>query len=212
MTEDEAKALLAGRYSVSRETMLRLSAFVELLRTESEHQNLIARGTFDHIWSRHILDSAQLVDFAPSAKTWLDLGTGAGFPGLIVAALSPAAVTMVDSRKLRVEFLMRAAEALKLPSHTEIVCSRVETLVSNTYDAISARAFAPLDRLLDIAARFAASHTRWVLPKGRNAQSELDKIRESWQGLFHVEPSLTDPESGIIVAEQVRQVRGKRGK
>ncbi|HEX8400978.1 MAG TPA: 16S rRNA (guanine(527)-N(7))-methyltransferase RsmG [Allosphingosinicella sp.] len=212
MTEDEAKALLASRYFVPRETMIRLSNFVELLRTESERQNLIARATFDHIWSRHILDSAQLVEFAPSARTWLDLGTGAGFPGLIVAALGEAAVTMVDSRKLRVEFLIRAAETLKLPSHTRIICSRVETLKPKICDAISARAFAPLDRLLDIAAPFAAPQTRWVLPKGRNAQSELDKIRESWQGLFHVEPSLTDPESGIIVAEQVRQVRGKRGK
>ncbi len=210
MSEEEAQALLAERFHVPRETLARLAAFVDLLRSDNERQNLIARGTFDNIWSRHILDSAQLVRFVPDdAETWLDLGTGAGFPGLVVAAIHPARLTMVESRRLRVEFLLRAAEVLALPPETRILCTPVERMEQASFDVISARAFAPLDRLLDLAQRFAAPETRWVLPKGRNAQSELDAVRKSWQGMFHVEPSLTDPEAGIIVAEQVsRKGRG----
>ncbi len=207
MTEEEARKLLTDRFGVSRGTLARLSAFVDLLRSESETQNLIARGTFDTIWSRHILDSAQLVALAPNAASWLDLGTGAGFPGLIIAAIHPAQVTMIESRRLRVDFLQRAASLLELPPKTRVLCNKVERVGAAVFDAISARAFAPLDRLLELGQRFAAPQTRWVLPKGRNAQSELDAVRASWQGMFHVEPSLTDPAAGIVVAERVTRLR-----
>jgi 16S rRNA (guanine527-N7)-methyltransferase len=209
MTEEEARRYLTDELAVPRETLDRVADFVELLRSESDQQNLIARGTYDTIWSRHILDSAQLVRFAPAARTWIDLGSGAGFPGLIVAAIHPAEVTLVESRRLRVDFLTRAAEVLGLPSRTRIVGDKVERLEPATYEVISARAFAPLDRLLDLSQRFAAPTTRWVLPKGRNAQSELDAVRRSWQGMFHVEPSLTDPDAGIILAERVSRRGGK---
>ena len=211
MTEEEARRILMKRFDVSRETLVRISAFVDLLRAENERQNLISQTTSEHIWSRHVLDSAQLLRFMPQcAGTWLDLGTGAGFPGLIIAAMNPIQVTMIESRRLRVDFLQRAAETLGLPGSTQILCERVERLDLPHQDVISARAFAPLERLFDLAQRFAASETRWVLPKGRNAQSELDAARASWQGMFHVEPSLTDPEAGIIIAERVqRKGRGE---
>jgi 16S rRNA (guanine527-N7)-methyltransferase len=208
LTEAEVRELLVSEFNVSRETLDRLSAFLELLRGESDRQNLVSRGTLDVIWSRHILDSVQLVRFAPNAGTWLDLGTGAGFPGLIIAAVHPARMTMVESRKLRVEFLTRAASVLGVSLSTRIICDRVERIETATYDVISARAFAPLETLLTLGQRFAAPQTRWVLPKGRAAQSEVDAVLGSWQGVFHVEPSITDPEAGIIVAEQVSRVRG----
>ncbi len=115
---------------------------------------------------------------------------------------------MVESRRLRVDFLQRAAELLQLPPTTKIICDRVERISPQPFDAISARAFAPLERLLTLAQPFAAPETRWVLPKGRNAYAELEAARKSWHGEFHVEPSLTDPEAGIIVAEGV-SARGK---
>lgn len=210
MTNDDADRLLVEMFGVSRETLERISAFEALLRAENERQNLVSRATMDNIRVRHTLDSVQLIRHAPrEADTWLDLGSGAGFPGLIIASVYKAAVTMVESRRLRVDFLHRAADVLQLPTSTRIVHSRVESLESDTYDVISARAFAPLGRLFDIAHRFAAPQTRWVLPKGRSAQSELDAVGDTWQGMFHVEPSLTDPEAGIIVAEQVmRRGRG----
>lgn len=206
MTEEEAIAGL----DVPHETFERLSAFVVLLRDENERQNLVSRGTLERIWSRHIYDSAQLCRFA-EGRTWIDLGTGAGFPGLVVAALRKGGVTLVESRKLRVEFLHRAAATLDIAERTEILCARADTLPPRPFDVISARAFAPLHKLLQTGLRFSNDDTVWILPKGRNAQSELDAVQSSWQGDFRIEPSLTDPEAGIIVAQGVKP-RGKKGR
>lgn len=211
MDESEARAWLERELSVSRETFDRLDAFVALLREENEVQNLVSRSTLDQVWSRHVVDSAQLLRFVPeNTGNWLDLGTGAGFPGLVIALLHQGAVTMVEARRLRVDFLLRAADALGLRSSTRIVCSKVERFEAAPFDVISARAFAPLPRLLDLSERFGSSGTHWVLPKGKNAKSELEAARASWQGGFRLEPSLTDPDAQIIVAEGVRrQSRGK---
>jgi 16S rRNA (guanine527-N7)-methyltransferase len=208
MNEAEAKAWL----DVPRETLGRLEAFVELLRVENERQNLVSRASLEHVWSRHIIDSAQLARFARSAdEAWLDLGSGAGFPGLIAALLHPGPFTLVESRKLRVDFLARARETLALGERVEIVCSKLEAVEPRRFEVISARAFAPLGRLFELGERFAASTTRWVLPKGRNAKSELEAVESLWQGEFRLEPSVTDPDAQIIVAEQVRRrERGKR--
>jgi 16S rRNA (guanine527-N7)-methyltransferase len=211
MSEDEVRAILQSRFEVSRGTLDRLAAFVELVREGNNRQNLVAQSSLATIWHRHILDSAQLVVHAATAQTWLDLGTGAGFPGIIIAAIHPAKVSMVESRPLRADFLNHAADLMGFGAKVRIICASAEKVEPERHDVISARAFAPLDRLLDIGIRFAAPETRWVLPKGRSAQRELDSVRTSWQGMFHVEPSLTDPESGIIVAEQVsRKNKGHR--
>jgi 16S rRNA (guanine527-N7)-methyltransferase len=210
MTEDEARDWLRSRFDVPRETWARLEQFIALLTDEAARQNLIAASTIPQIWNRHIADSAQLLTFAEQPRrTWLDLGSGAGFPGLIVAALSDAHVTLVDSRRKRVAFLADAAETLGIAHRITLLCSRVETMPTAHYDAISARAFAPLDRLLPIAARFSRPDTIWLLPKGRSAVSELEAARTSWQGAFRIEPSITDPDAAIIVATQVKP-RGNR--
>ncbi|HZG09848.1 MAG TPA: 16S rRNA (guanine(527)-N(7))-methyltransferase RsmG [Allosphingosinicella sp.] len=204
MTEEDAKAAL----NVSGETLERLGRFVDLLRSENSRQNLVSHGTLPTVWARHILDSAQLLRFAPVSGDWLDLGTGAGFPGLVVAALrDQGLVTMVESRRLRVEFLQRAAEILVLGARAEIVCGKVEALPPRPYGVISARAFAPLDKLLRLGLRFSDPNTVWILPKGKNAQSELEGARSSWQGDFRIEPSVTDAEAGIIVAQGVKPKR-----
>jgi 16S rRNA (guanine527-N7)-methyltransferase len=208
MTEAEAAAAL----DVPRETLERLEAFGEYLREENVRQNLVSRGSLATLWSRHIYDSAQLLRFAPTpAERWLDLGTGAGFPGLIVAALHPARITLVEARKLRVEFLRRAAEVLGVAGKVEILCSKVEAIDAGPFEVISARAFAPLDKLLSLAIRFSTPRTTWILPKGRNAKSELEAARRSWQGEFRIEPSLTDADAGIVVAQGVSpRSKGKR--
>jgi 16S rRNA (guanine527-N7)-methyltransferase len=119
----------------------------------------------------------------------------------------------VESRKLRGDFLRRASALLGIEHRTTIRCARVETLPSETFDVISARAFAPLDNLLALAERFAAPETHWVLPKGRNAKSELEAIESLWQGDFRLEPSLTDAEAQIIVARRVRRrIRERQGR
>lgn len=207
MDEAEARAAL----DVPRETMERLEAFIQRLKAENQCQNLVSSASLDHIWSRHILDSAQLLRFAPHhAESWLDLGSGAGFPGLVIAMLHRGKVVLVEARRLRAEFLRTAAALLGIGQRVEIVCARVETLAERPFDVISARAFAPLGRLLTLGERFSTEETRWILPKGRNAKSELDAVRSSWQGDFRLEPSLTDPDARIVIASQVR--RRKREK
>lgn len=202
MEEDEARRLL----DVPRETLDRLDVFAGLLREESERQNLVSKASLATLWERHILDSAQLVRFAsPDARSWLDLGTGAGFPGLMVPLFHSASVVLIESRRLRAEFLRTAAATLGVSDRVEILCARLDTVATRTFDVISARAFAPLPKLLGLAERFSTSGTIWILPKGRNAKSELEAARSSWQGDFHLEPSLTDAEAQIVVASRVRR-------
>lgn len=201
---DEAQAKL--RLDVPRETIERMEAFEALLRAENERQNLVSKGSLDTLWTRHILDSVQLVHFAPAeACSWLDLGTGAGFPGLMVPLFHPANVVLVESRKLRADFLRSAASVLGIAEKVEILCARLEGIPARPFDVISARAFAPLPKLLALAERFSTSGTIWILPKGRNAKSELEAARSSWQGDFRLEPSLTDAEAQIVVASGVRR-------
>jgi len=208
MTEEEVKAVLETDFGVPRETMARLERFAELLRAANADQNLVSAASLDHLWERHFLDSAQLIRFAPDPQaSWVDLGSGAGFPGMVVALLHPGPVALVEERRLRVDFLRDVAAALGL--RVEIVGARVERLDPRPFDVISARAFAPLDRLLDLGTRFSTTNSVWILPKGRNAQSELEALESSWQGDFRLEHSLTDPEAGIIVAEGVKRA-GKR--
>ena len=206
MDEGEARAWVERECDVSRETMAKLDAFADLLRAENERQNLVSRGTLDQLWLRHIADSAQLLRFAPAGASWLDLGTGAGFPGLIVAALHDGPVTLVEERRLRADFLQRAAEAMGL--RVEILHARAERVPARPFDVISARAFAPLEKLLSLGTAFSTQKSLWLLPKGRNAESELAALDPSWQGEFRLEPSVTDAEAQIIVAERVsRKVR-----
>lgn len=204
MNEAEARTWLKTYCDVSRETFKRLEHFVNLLNEESRRQNLVSVATLPDVWARHIVDSAQLIRFAPDAKRWLDLGSGAGFPGLILSLLHrSAAVTMVESRPRRVEFLHRAADVLQLPSSARILCTRLETFPTEPFDAITARAFAPLGKLLAVSHRFSTPETIWILPKGRSAKTELEQREPSWQGDFRVEPSLTEADAGIIVAAGV---------
>ena len=198
---------------VSRETMERLEAFVQFLATENERQNLVSRGTLDHVWSRHILDSAQLLRFSPAPQaSWLDLGTGAGFPGLIVGLIHQGQMTLVEERKKRIEFLHKAAGILGIEGRVTIKGIPVEKLESQRFDVISARAFAPLERLFGLSHSFSTAKTRWILPKGRNAPSELEAATGSWHGEFRLEQSLTDPEARIILAEGVRPAGKPKGK
>jgi 16S rRNA (guanine527-N7)-methyltransferase len=207
MGEEEAKR----RLDVPRETIDRLEAFAELLRDENKRQNLVSRSSLDVLWERHILDSAQLVRYAPpGAGRWLDLGTGAGFPGLLVPLFHSADVVLVESRRLRADFLRNAASLLGVAERVEVICARLETVPGRPFDVITARAFAPLPKLLALAERFSTPGTVWILPKGRNAKSELEAARSSWQGDFRLEPSLTDGEAQIVVATRVRRkTRGR---
>jgi 16S rRNA (guanine527-N7)-methyltransferase len=202
VTEVEAQAWLDARCGVSRETQERLEAFVAFLRHEAVSQNLIAASTLDQIWTRHIVDSAQLLGFASASaipQHWIDLGSGAGFPGLIIAILSDFQITLVESRARRIDYLERAVQLLDLQGRVRIAGMVLERLETAPYSVISARAFAPLPRLFELAARFSTDKTLWLLPKGRNAAKEWEQVQPNWTGDFRIEPSVTDVEAGILV-------------
>jgi 16S rRNA (guanine527-N7)-methyltransferase len=205
MTEEQAQDWLRTNLNVSRETLERLEAFIAFLRREASSQNLIAASTLDHIWSRHIVDSAQLLkllpDDLPRDGNWIDLGSGAGFPGIIVAILSEHHVTLVESRNRRIDYLQRAIGMLDLESNVTVAGMPLERLETAPYSVISARAFAPLPRLFELAARFSTDKTIWLLPKGRNAVKEWEEVQLVWTGNFSIEPSVTDAESGILVGQ-----------
>ncbi|WP_397581932.1 16S rRNA (guanine(527)-N(7))-methyltransferase RsmG [Sphingorhabdus sp.] len=202
MTETEAIAWLQAQLHVSRETLEALEAFVAFLKREAESQNLISASTLDHIWSRHIVDSAQLLMFANNSapqSNWLDLGSGAGFPGLVIALLTNHHVTLVESRARRIDYLQRAVEMLDLTHRVKVAGVTLERLETAPFSVISARAFAPLPKLFDLAARFATNNTLWLLPKGRNAKAEWESAQALWDGNFQVMDSVTDQEAGILV-------------
>ncbi|MCW2363475.1 MULTISPECIES: 16S rRNA (guanine(527)-N(7))-methyltransferase RsmG [Sphingobium] len=210
MTEEEAQAWLSDQGWWDGPTGDRLRTFVDLVLEEAGRQNLISVGTKASIWARHIVDSAQLLTHAVSDQTpadglWLDLGTGAGFPGLVIGCLREAPIRLVEVRPLRVAFLKRCAEALDL-GHVEVVQSKVESAGFDRPAAvISARAYAPLDRLLATAHHLADENTIWLLPKGRSSEKELEIVQPDWQAVFHVEQSVTDAESAILTVRQLKK-------
>lgn len=204
MTEDEARAWIRERYGVPRETLL--ERYGQLLVEESRNQNLIAASTLDSLWTRHLVDSAQLLPLVGDARpgSWIDVGSGAGLPGLVVAILVDRPVVLIEPRARRVDFLGAVIAALGLDNVT-IQPSRSEAYrPENPAAVVSARAVAELSKLFASTVHCTDSSTVWVLPKGQSAQSEVEAARAKWQGVFHVEPSITHPESGIVVARGVR--------
>ena len=188
--------------NVSRETFEKLEAYAALLREESAHQSLISTSTLEALWDRHILDSAQLLRFEPRpGAAWADIGSGAGLPGIVVACFVDGPVTLIEPRRLRAEFLHKVAESLKL--NVSVLAAKAER-AGGKYDVITARAVAKLSELLKISAHLSTRNTVWALPKGRSALGELVEARKAWQGTFHVEQSVTDDDSSIIVATGVR--------
>ena len=198
--DGEARRWLEGLPQFDKLAEERLETLVALLREENERQNLVSRGTLADVWRRHVADSAQLLLHVSreTSGAWLDLGTGAGFPGLVIAILQPhRPVWLVESRARRIEWLERTRETLSI-DQCEVIGKRLEMVPDRKAAVISARAFAPLDKLLDLSARFSTIGTTWLLPKGMSAQHGLDGLR-GWKHAFHVEQSLTDPNAGIIV-------------
>ena len=180
--------------------MKRLDAFVSLLTEENSRQNLVANATLANVWQRHIADSLQLLDFVPrETQAWLDLGSGAGLPGAAIALARPdISISLVESRKRRIEWLLRLTEHFDL-GNCSVVGARLEKTDTFAAGIITARAFAPLPKLLDISSRFSTHSTVWLLPKGRSGRQELMQQPFGVRRMFHVEQSKTDPDASILV-------------
>lgn len=201
MTEDEARQWIVDRFGVSRETLVH--AFVSLVLGEATKQNLVAASTIPAIWHRHVVDSAQLIPLADNVLgNWIDIGSGAGFPGMVIALLTDRHVTMIEPRRRRADFLANAANALGLSNCVTVVPQHAHHYIGKAA-VISARAVASLTVLLGEAAHLSTRKTLWLLPKGAGALEEVAAARDTWHGSFHVEHSVTEPSSLIITAKGV---------
>ena len=192
---------------VPRETGELFVALKELVLAESQRQNLIASSTIPSFDERHLQDSLQLAPFLPVGPL-LDIGSGGGFPGLVLACLVTTPVHLVEPRAKRAAFLQQACDTLGL-GHATVHAVKVERVHLPAVAAITARAVANLGALFEMADHLADEKTRWVLPKGRGAASELEEARRTWQGDFRLVPSVTDAEAAIVIAEGVRRRRGR---
>jgi len=207
LAADRAQALALFGEIVSRETGARLDQFVALLIRRQKTLNLVAASTLPQIWTRHIADSLQLLALAPTARKWIDLGAGAGFPGIVIAcalAETPGTqVHLVESKQKKAAFLRDVAAALSLPAivHTR----RIEEFVaSNTqsFDAVTARALAPLDKLLGYAIPLLKTGAVGLFPKGRDVGAELTQASKSWRIESELIPSKTDPRGRILLVRR----------
>ena len=201
--EDFARA-----FDVSRETLDKLAVYANMLSDWQTRMNLVGPATLPHVWERHFADSAQLLPLAPSAASWLDLGAGAGFPGLVVAIMDQRArLTLVESIAKKCRFLNAVSAELDLQDRVDIANCRIEDLPrrrpADRPQVITARALASLSQLFNWGLPHAGPHTLWLLPKGARHAEELTDARTSF-GFHHEEiPSRTSPEARIIKATGV---------
>lgn len=197
-SEEAARQFCAERCDA--EAMARLDRFIPMLVDENSRQNLVSKASLDWVWTRHLADSLQLLDHVPAnAGLWLDLGSGAGFPGLALALARPEwPIMLVESRKRRVEWLERVCAEFGL-QNCKVAGSRLENVETCEAGVITARAFAPLGKLLDLSSRFSTPATAWLLPKGRSGAIELSEQPAAIRSMFHVEQSATDPDAAILI-------------
>ncbi|KAA9006828.1 16S rRNA (guanine(527)-N(7))-methyltransferase RsmG [Histidinibacterium aquaticum] len=200
--------LLPG-LNVSRETEERLSALRDLVIKWSKAINLVAPQTIDDIWNRHILDSAQLALHAPLLNPdWVDLGSGGGFPGLVIAILrrelEVAGMTLVESDRRKSTFLRTAIRELDLQARVE--AERIEDLPPANASVLSARALAPLPKLLEMASRHLAANGRAMFLKGATRQDEISTARRDWHFELTERRSMTQPEAAVLIVERIARV------
>jgi 16S rRNA (guanine527-N7)-methyltransferase len=205
-------AAFQAETSVSRETLERFEIWRRCLEETNAHTNLVGRSTLDEFWYRHALDSWQLLALAPQAERWIDLGAGAGFPGLAIAfglmdrGACGASVTLVDSVAKKAAFLQRVAAETGAP--VTVIAGRAEALDPvPLVDVMTARAMAPLTKLLGYAHPYVEKGAIALLPKGARHAEELTRARKSWTFQAEVIPSATAPEAAIIKIRTLTRAR-----
>jgi len=192
---------------VSRETEDRLAAFVDLLDRWRKMTNLVADSTFPSVWTRHIADSAQLIGLAPEAKRWVDMGSGAGFPGLVIAIqladVPGAVVHCIESDQRKCAFLREAARVTGAAAriHPKRV-EAIEPLSLGGVDAVTARAFAPLPLTLKLARPWLGRGATAVFPRGESARDQLAALPEATAYAIEALPSVVNPKAAILRIRQ----------
>ncbi len=200
MTASEFAAAL----DVSRETLARLQAFESLLRQWQKTINLVSVRTLDDIWRRHFLDSGQLCRLMPDAKTIVDIGSGGGFPGLVIAIMTGDHVTLIEADQRKAAFLREAARVTS--ADTEVIAGRAEAVPATPADVVTARALAPLSKLLFLAEPWVRPGGRCYFLKGANVEEELTDAKRLWDITYDLVPSLSDSAGAIVCVKELRRV------
>jgi 16S rRNA (guanine527-N7)-methyltransferase len=203
LARNRAQALALNQDSVSRETWDRLDQLVALLLRWQKSINLVAPSSLPTLWTRHVADSLQLLKIAPRARAWVDLGSGAGFPGLVLACAladhAGGAVHMVESNQKKAGFLRECTRILGVPAIVHAI--RIEDFVAGDaqrFDIVTARALAPLSKLLRYANPLLKSGAAALFPKGQDVEAELTEASKSWSMDYMLIPSETDPQGRIV--------------
>jgi len=192
----------AAAADVSRETLDRLRRYAELLRRWNRRINLVGQGTLPDLWRRHMLDSAQLFPLlADPAGPLVDLGSGAGFPGLVLAAMGAGSVHLIEADKRKCAFLGEAARALGVT--VTVHAARIESVTPFRAATIVSRALAPLPELLDMGEKFCGKHSILLFLKGRTVEEELPRAQKEWNMRVDQIPSRTDPQGVILRLEAI---------
>jgi 16S rRNA (guanine527-N7)-methyltransferase len=192
----------AGLFPVSRETLSRLEAYAYLLVRWSARINLVGRDTLPDLWRRHMLDSAQLCPLVPAnAQSVIDLGSGAGFPGLVLAILGAPGVELVEADSRKAAFLREAARVTA--AEVTIRPVRIAAVPPHRVDVVTARALAPLDKLLELAEPFIGPDTICLFPKGEKAAQELTLARKDWTMTASMHHSIADPRGVVLCLQRV---------
>lgn len=190
--------------------MADLETLIERLTAANAVMNLVGPDTIPDVWNRHIYDSAQLLDLAPKAVTWADLGAGAGFPGLVLAILlkdrADSHVWLIDSLGKRCRFLQEVVDALSL--RATVVNGRAEEQRIKV-DIVTARALAPMDRLLGYAQPYLQRGAQGLFLKGEKAEAELIEARKVWQFDSDLSVSRSDPRGRIVSVRSLRRVQSR---
>lgn len=190
-------AAFAAQFDVSRETLARLSVYLELLQHWQQRINLVGASTMRDPWRRHILDSAQLLPhLPPKTNSLIDLGSGAGLPGMVLALLGVQGVHLIEANRRKAEFLRAVARATA--AEVTVHGERAEQLAPWPADVVTARALAPLPRLLALAAPFLGANTTCLFLKGRSVEHELTAARKSWHMMPRMFASLSEPSSVVL--------------
>lgn len=196
---------LRAHLPVSRETVGRLQIYVDLLQKWQKAVNLVGPSTVEEVWTRHILDSAQLLAYIPQqAKSLLDIGTGAGLPGLILAIMGVEQVHLMESDAKKVSFLREAARLTK--TNVTLHHGRIETLQPFPVDVVTARALASVDGLLDYTRPYRQADSVCLFLKGRGVEQELRQAATRWKMIVNQFPSVTADEGVILKLEAIRDV------
>jgi 16S rRNA (guanine527-N7)-methyltransferase len=214
ITRIDSPESFQAAFGISRETLDRLTTYAQLLSRWQKTINLVAPSTMGDIWHRHFADSAQLWRFRPeNARTWLDIGSGAGFPGLVLAILgaetSATHHILVESDARKAAFLREVVRTTGIT--VDILCMRIENSETRAnvkaVDCLTARALAPLPRLFEMAAPYFTSSTLGLFLKGRDVAAEIEQAARGWQFDYELKPSITDEDARVVLLKALKPKR-----